>query len=45
MTSFMNNVFYLKKENYNKDATEIKYLVGVLMVTNKRNVQATEILR
>lgn len=36
MTLLMNNSFYLKKEKLSNDALEIDFLVGVLMISNKR---------
>jgi hypothetical protein len=36
MTLLMNDSFYLKKEKLVNDALEIDFLVGVLMISNKR---------
>ena len=45
MTLFMNESFYLKKEKCFNDAMEIDLLVGILMISNKRFTQASEIFR
>lgn len=36
MTLFMNESFNLKKEKNMNDAMEIDFLVGILMISNKR---------
>lgn len=45
MTLFMNESFSLKKDKHFNDANEIDFLVGVLMISNKRHTQASEIFR
>jgi hypothetical protein len=45
LTQFMNEALYLRKHNQVRDATEIEFLSGVLMITTKRQNQAMEVFR
>lgn len=45
LTYFMNHSFFLHKHNRTEEANEIDFLVGVLLITTKRAVQAAELYR
>ena len=41
----MNSSVLLKKEHYFQDAMDIDFFIGILLISTKRNTQATEVLR
>ena len=45
LTYFMNHSFFLHKHKRTAEATEIDFLVGVLLITTKRATQAAELYR
>ena len=45
LTYFMNHSFLLSKNNKVEEATEIDFLVGILLITTKRAIQAGELFR
>ena len=45
LTTFMNNSFLLKKEGHTSEALEYDFVIGVLMISSKRFIQAVEIFR
>jgi hypothetical protein len=45
MSHFMNNSFLLKKEGHLTEALEQDFIIGVLLISNKRTIQAVETFR
>lgn len=41
----MNNSFLLKKEGHLSEAYECDFIIGVLLISSKRTIQAVEVFR
>lgn len=41
----MNNSFLLKREGHMVEASECDFMIGVLLISSKRNIQAVEVFR
>lgn len=45
MMTFMNNAFLLKNKGHLTEAQECDFMIGVLLISSKRTIQAVEVYR